>query len=133
VAETVDPAAINLRNVATGGKGASAVRKMKVLLQAEDAPGRKCNGNDASAPTLVNLRMVDDDGDVLVDSAKIAVCKARDRLPTTQSRDVFVQGPLNCPDSEVPAPPHATGDITATVSIAGQPDYVEAIRLKCSP
>ena len=133
MAETVDPAAINLRNVATGGKGASAVRKMKVLLQAEDAPGKKCNGNDASAPTSVNLRMVDDDGDVLIDSAKIVVCKARDRVPTTVSRDVFVQGPLNCPNSEVPPSPHATGDITATVSIAGQPDYVETIRLKCSP
>jgi hypothetical protein len=76
--------------------------------------------------------MVDDDGDVLIDSAKIAVCKARDRVPTTVSRDVLIQGPLNCANSEVPADRSSTGDITSTVSIAGQPDYVETLRIKCS-
>jgi hypothetical protein len=78
--------------------------------------------------------MVDDDGDVLIDSPKIVVCKAKDnREPTTITRDVFVQGPLNCPGSAVPDPPNATGDITATISIPDQPDYAETVRIKCSP
>jgi hypothetical protein len=107
---------------------------MKVILRAEDAPGKRCNGNKFSAPTQVNLRMVDDDGDVLIDSAKTAVCKARDqREPTTIRRDVFYQGPLNCADSAVPPSPFSNGDITATVSIAGQQDYVEILRIKCLP
>ena len=104
---------------------------MSVILQAEDAPGRKCIGNKVSAPTPVNLRMVDDDGDVLNDSAKIVVCKARDGEPTTVKRDVLVQGPLNCAKSEVPADKFSTGEITSTVSIPGQPDYVETLRIKC--
>jgi hypothetical protein len=120
--------------VATGGKGAETIRKTKIILTAEDAPGKRCNGNKTSAPTAVNLRMVDDDGDVLIDSAKIVVCKARDqRTPTTVSRDVLYQGPLNCASSDVPPKPHSNGDITATVSIAGQPDYVEILGIKCLP
>jgi hypothetical protein len=73
-------------------------------------------------------------GDILIDSAKIVVCKARDnRVPTSVRRDVFYQSPLNCENSDVPPSPHSTGEITATVSIAGQPDYVEILRTKCSP
>jgi hypothetical protein len=124
---------INLRNVEDSGKGSSSIRKMNIGLRAEDAPGKRCNGNKTSAPTSVHLRMVDDDGGVLIDSPKVAVCKARDkREPTTMRRDVLYQ-PLNCANSEVPPHPHSNSEIMATVSISGQPDYTQDIGIKCSP
>jgi hypothetical protein len=133
VVESIGPNQINLRNVNTGGKGSSSIRKMTIHLRAEDAPGKRCNGNKTSAPTPVNLRMVDDDGDPLIDSPKVAVCKARDnREPTTVRRDVLYQ-PLNCANSEEPPHPHSNSEIKATVSIPGQPDYTQDIGIKCSP
>jgi len=129
VAGNVNPNQTVLRDVATGGKGASAIRKMVVILNAADAPGEKCKGADTSAPTSVNLRMVDDDGHVLIDSAKTIVCKANEQR--NLKRDVLWQSPQNCADSAVPGGGSTDGDITATVSIAVQPDYVETLNIKC--
>jgi hypothetical protein len=75
--------------------------------------------------------MVDDDGDVLIDSAKTFVCSGG---PQKLSRTVLFQGPLNCADSEVPGgqTPTTSGVITATGSATGSPDYVEELTINCN-
>ena len=99
-----------------------------ILETADCAPG------ETSPPTRVNLRMVDDDFDelqgIMVDSAKTVQCKGGEQR--THKRTVRWQGPVNCKDSDVPTTRGGSiGDITATVSIAGQPDYVETLTIKC--
>jgi len=102
---------------------------MVIILLAEDAPGKSCDEGETSAQTPVNLRMVDDTGFVMEDGAKTVVCKAGQT--TNLERDVFWQGKENCKDSAVPDGSFSDGDVTATVSIAGQPDYVEVLNAKC--
>ena len=129
VADNVNPNLTTLTGVANGAKGFSGNRRMRVILRGADAPGATCDLGEASAPTSVNLKMVDDDGDIMIDSAKTIVCKGGEEKAL--KRDVFWQGPLNCKDSAVPAGRFSDGDITATVSIAGQPDFVDVLTLKC--
>ncbi len=134
VAVNVNPNQEVLRNVAAGGKGSTGVRKMTVILEGQDAPGQNCRGNAVSDPTKINLKMVDDDGDVLIDSGKTIVCTANNVGVHAFSleREVFFRGPLNCENSAVPTGGFSNGDITATVSVAGQPDdFVEVFNLKC--
>ena len=76
----------------------------------------------------INLRMVDDDGDVLIDSAKIAVCENGGQKQMI--RNVFVQ-PINCKGSAVPAG-NSSSFITATGSAFGAPDYVELLTINCN-
>jgi len=119
-----------MKNVSTGGKGSDVVRKVKIHLVGVDAPGATCDPGENSGPVQVNLRMVDDDGDVLVDSAKIAVCYAGEGL--NMEREVFFQSPLNCAGSAVPTRQTEAGVITATASATGQPDYVENHQGRCT-
>ena len=132
MANNVNPNQTTLKSVGNGGKGASETRQMRIIFNAADAPGATCDLGESSVSTSVNLRMVDDDGDVLVDSAKNFVClnEGPNDLPTAK-RDVFWQGPKNCENSDVPTGKFSTGDITATVSIAGQTDFVEVLNIKC--
>jgi hypothetical protein len=73
--------------------------------------------------------MVDDDGDVLIDSAKTVVCSGGSQKST---REVYFQSPLNCEGSAVPDPPFSSGVITATGSAPGTADHVEDLTIKCN-
>jgi cysteine-rich repeat protein len=127
----INPNQIVLQSVGTGGKGASSTRKMVMIVHAVDAPGATCDPGEFSNPTSVNLKMVDDDGDVLVDSAKIVVCEQG--VTMNLKRSVFFQGPLNCENGAVPPPKpdFSLGTITSTGSARGTADYVESTRIKC--
>jgi hypothetical protein len=114
---------------------------MVVLVTAVDAPGVTCDAGEVSEPTKISLKMVDDDGDVLIDNGKTIQCKGgldNDGLPFMKNikRNVFFQGPLNCKDSAVPPDTgpssSTTGLITATgTGSAGTTPYVEDIKIKC--
>ena len=133
MAVNVNPNQTTLHGVGDGAKGFSGNRQMRIVFNTADAPGATCELGEASAPTSVHLNMVDDNGEILTDSAKTMVCrnKGPNDLPTAK-RKVFWEGPKNCENSAIPTGGKATnGDITATVSIAGQPDYVEVLNIKC--
>ncbi len=101
-----------------------------MIIQAVDAPGATCDPGEFSNPTRVNLKMEDDRGNILIDSAKTVVCK---QGATTLKRNVFFQGPLNCENGAVPpsAPGFSVGLITSTGSAPGTADYVESTSIKC--
>ncbi len=102
---------------------------MSIHLNTVDAPGATCDPGENSGPVRVSLKMVDDDGDVLIDSTKIVVCNGGGNK---QNREVFFQGPLNCKDSAVPSGPGvSTSVITATGSAPGTEDYVETHTINC--
>lgn len=124
----INPNSTTLRKVATGGKGSDAIRKMNVFVFAVDAPGAVCDDGETSGPVSVNLRMVDDDGGELIDSAKIMVCIGGEEKKAT--REVLIQSPINCADSAVPDF-RSVGVITATGSAPGTPDYVEELTINC--
>jgi hypothetical protein len=75
--------------------------------------------------------MEDDGGNILIDSAKIIVCKHGGTA--ILKRDVFFQGPLNCENGAVPASKKgfSLGVITSTGSASGTADYVESTVIKC--
>jgi hypothetical protein len=104
---------------------------MVMVVQAVDAPGVTCDPGEFSAPTPVNLKMEDDRGNILINSAKTVVCGPG--VTTNLKRNVFFPGPLNCENGAVPPPKpdFSLGTITATGSAPGTADYVEDIRLKC--
>jgi hypothetical protein len=122
---------LNLNKVSTGGKQSSITRRMNVQIRAVDAPGATCDLGETSGPVKINLRMVDDDGDVLIDSAKTAVCEKGGQKQMV--RTVPIQGPLNCKDSAVPVGT-SSGVITATGSSSsfGVSDYVELLTVSCT-
>jgi len=124
----INPDALNLNKVGTGGKQSSRTRRMIMHLRTVDAPGASCDAGETSGPVAINLKMVDDDGDILIDSAKTVVC---DGGPSRMVRTVFIQGPLNCKDSAVPDG-ISRGFITATGSAFGSPDYVELLEMNCT-
>jgi hypothetical protein len=105
---------------------------MVMTLNAVDAPGATCDPGEFSNPTSVNLKMVDDDGDVLVDSAEVVVCEGGG-VTTKVKRGVFFQGPMNCENGALPPPKpdFSLGTITSTGTAPGTADYVEGIRIKC--
>ena len=72
--KNITPDAINLNKVGTGGKQSSLEKRMIVQIRTVDAPGQTCDKGETSGPVQINLKMVDDDGDVLIDSAKVVVC-----------------------------------------------------------
>jgi hypothetical protein len=129
--QNINPNQVVLQNVGTGGKGANSTRKMVVILHAVDAPGASCDPGEFSAPTPVNLKMEDDGGNILIDSAKTVVCGQGGA--TILKREVFFQGPLNCENGAVPAskPGFSLGTITSTGSASGTADYVESTNIKC--
>ena len=102
-----------------------------MIVQAVDAPGATCDPGEFSAPTLVNLKMEDDSGNILIDSAKTVVCKHG--VTTAEKRSVFFQGPMNCENGAVPStmPGFSLGTITSTGSAPGTTDYVESTGIKC--
>jgi hypothetical protein len=118
--------------VGTGGKGSDTTRKMVMTLTAMDSSGTNCEPGESSWPTWINLEMVDDDGNVLVDSAESIVCEGGG-ITTTVKWDVFFQGPLNCENGAVPAPKpgFSLGTITTTGSAPLTPYYVESTSIKC--
>jgi hypothetical protein len=119
--------------VASGGKGSTLSRNMVVIVHAVDAPGATCDPGEFSDPTSVNLKMVDDDGDVLVDSSKTIVCEGGG-VTTNLKRTVFFQGPDNCENGAVPPPKpdFSLGTITSTgTGSAGTSVYVENTKIKC--
>jgi cysteine-rich repeat protein len=126
----INPNQVVLQRVGTGGKGASSTRKMVMIVHAVDAPGATCDPGEFSNPTSVNLKMEDDGGNILIDSAKIVVCK---QGVTTLIRNVLFQGPLNCESGAVPPPKpdFSLGTITSTVSAPHTTDYVEDTMIKC--
>ena len=129
----VNPNQTTLHGVGNGSKGHSGNRLMKIIFNAVDAGGgATCDVGERSAPTSVHLRMADDNGELLINSAKNFVCENEGPNDlSTQERKVFWQGPKNCENSAIPTGKFSNGDITATVSIAGQPDYVEVLNIKC--
>jgi predicted outer membrane repeat protein len=129
--ENINPNQVVLQNVGTGGKGAERTRDMVMIVRAVDAPGATCGPGEFSNPTLVNLKMEDDGGNLLVDSAKTVVCKHG--VTTTVKRSVLFQGPLNCESGAVPPPKpdFSLGTITSTGSAPGTTDYVESTSIKC--
>lgn len=127
----VNPNSTQLKNVASGGKGSDKVRKVTIHLEAVDAPGATCDPGEDSGPVAINLKMVDDDGDILVDSAKNgAVCEAG--IPTKVTRNVFFQSPLNCENSAVPAGAVSFGDLFVTATAPGTGDYTETQTVRCN-
>jgi len=126
----INPNSITLNKVASGGKGSDKIRNMTIQLRTVDAPGATCDRGETSGPVDINLKMVDDDGDVLIDSSKQTVC---DGGPKKQDRDVLIQSPVNCAGSAVPDGPSGStaGVITATVSAPGTGDYVEELTINC--
>jgi hypothetical protein len=127
----INPNQIVLQNVRAGGKGATGTKKMAMIVYAVNGPGSTCDPGEISYPTRVNLKMEDDSGNILVDSAKVVVC--RQGVTTIMTRNVFFQGPLNCESGAVPDPISkvSTGTITSTGSAPGATDYVESTRIKC--
>ena len=101
-----------------------------MTINAVDAPGATCDPGEFSAPTPINLKMEDDGGNILIDSAKAVVCK---QGATTLMRNVLFQGPLNCENGAVPPPNpgFSVGSITSTESASGTADYVESTSIKC--
>jgi hypothetical protein len=129
--QNINPNQVVLQRVTTGGKGSSVNRTMVIILDAVDAPGASCDPGEFSAPTPINLKMEDDRGNVLIDSAKTVVCEPGET--TNFKREVFFHGPLNCENGAVPPPKpdFSLGTITATVSAPGSADYVESSKIKC--
>jgi len=130
--QNINPNQVVLQNVGTGGKGAKSTRKMVVTVHAVDAPGVTCDPGEFSNPTAVNLKMEDDRGNILIDSAKTVVCKQGG--VTNLKRNVFFQGPLNCENGAVPPPKpdFSLGTITSTGSgSVGTSVYVENTKIKC--
>jgi hypothetical protein len=129
--QNINPNQVVLQNTGTGGKGSDATRKMIVTVNAVDAPGATCDPGEFSNPTSINLKMEDDRGNVLVDSANTVVCEQG--VTMNLKRNVFFQGPLNCENGAVPPPKpgFSLGSITATGSAPGTADYVEGIKIKC--
>jgi hypothetical protein len=116
-----------------GAKGSTLTKNMAVLLDAVDAPGAKCGPNESSDPTPINLRMVDDTGDVLVNRTKSVVCSGRPNVVTSLKIPVKFVGPKNCKDGAVPSGKKpSTGNITSTATGSpGTAVYVENTRIKC--
>ena len=104
---------------------------MVVTVNAVDAPGATCDPGEFSNPTSVNLKMEDDRGNILIDSAKTVVCEQG--VTMNLKRSVFFQGPLNCENGAVPPPKpdFSLGMITSTGSARGTADYVENTKIKC--
>jgi len=104
---------------------------MVVSFHAVDAPGATCDPGEFSKPTPINLKMEDERGNILIDSAKTVVCEQG--VTMNIKRNVFFKGPLNCENGAVPPPKpdFSLGTITSIGSAPGTADYVESTRIKC--
>ena len=91
--QNINPNQIVLKNVANGG---SATKKMVVIVHAVDNLPATCDFGEISKPTSINLKMVDDDGDVLIDSSTIVECEGGGKTANVKI-NVFFQGPADSP------------------------------------
>jgi hypothetical protein len=128
---SISPGAVALKNVGNGGKGSKVTRNVNVSVQAVDAPGARCNPNESSEPTSINLRMVDDGGHVIIDRSKTIVCSGRPHETFNVKIGVTFRGPDNCKDGLVPAT-QSNGEIATTATgSAGTTTFVETTKIKC--
>jgi hypothetical protein len=124
----INPNSTTLVKVASGGKGSDTVRRMTVHLRTVDAPGRTCDVGESSGPVKINLKMVDDTGDILLDNAKTVVC---DGGPQRLVRNVPFRSPKNCEGGVVPSG-RSVGVITASASAPGTGTYTEDQAINCN-
>jgi hypothetical protein len=122
------PDTINLNKVGTGGKQSSIDKRIIVQVRTVDAPGATCDRGETSGPQQINLKMVDDSGNVLIDSAKTFVCNGGSQQRT---RTVPIEGPLNCKDSAVPDG-FSSSVITATATAPGTGAFVKDLVINCT-
>ena len=106
--------------------------KINMAVRAVDNLPATCEAGEFSEPTKINLRMVDDTGDVLIDNGKRIVCEGAGGTISVK-RNVVVKSPLNCENGAVPPPGSSftLGAITSTGSASGTTDFVKAIGIKC--
>ncbi len=90
-----------LKDVGTGGKASTIIRTVTVQLEAQESSAGSCPTGATSEPTMLNLRMVDDDDQIFFLRNKAGlVCTAGE--PTNAKFWARYSGPMNCKDSAVP-------------------------------
>jgi hypothetical protein len=101
-----------LRNVASGGKASTVVGSVAVRLEAEDVTPGSCTAGESSDPVMLSLFLQDDDGEVILNRAKLGlVCSFGQK--TTVKFTAWFEGPKNCKDSAAPGGQPTQGDIFA--------------------
>ena len=125
---------VALKNVSDGGKGSKLTRTVTVKMEAREVSPGSCPHGDISAPTPLNLKIVDDDGDVIIDSTKGPfVCESGKAVHTKFW--MRYEGPENCKGSAVPSSQTSKGDllVTATTSDGSLDDIVldDTLRIQC--
>lgn len=115
-----------LRETASGGEGSETTRKVGVMLRARDSAGNTCQP-DSSAFSL-RLRVVDDDGDVLLDETRESLaCDAR----VHRERFSVHYGVANCAGSTAPSE-NSRGRVTL-LATTEYGDLVAHRALRCNP
>jgi hypothetical protein len=120
---------VALKNVSTGGKGSKLTRTVSVKLEAREVSPGSCPAGEISEPTSVTLRIVDDDGDVVIDRTKNSfVCESGKQ--THMKFGVRYEGPENCAGSVAPTRQVSKGDLFVIASTAdGSLD--DTLRIQC--
>jgi hypothetical protein len=105
-----------LKNTSTGGKGSELARSVSVILNARDVTPGSCPPGSSSDPVTVSLRLVDDDGDtILNESSKSGfVCTAG---TSTNAKFTAFYRVENCKGSVAPEKT-SMGAVDATASTA---------------
>jgi hypothetical protein len=121
---------VSLRDVASGGKGSTVDKSAAIRLEAIEARPGSCPIGASSAPRSLNLTIVDDDGDVVIDSTKRSiVCYSGEA--THVKFGVRFEGPENCAGSVPPAVQVSNGDLFVSASTEdGSFDDVVGIQCK---
>ena len=106
-------AVVALRNTSSGGKGSIVQRSLVVNLKAENVTPGSCPAGTSSDPVSVHVLLTDDDGDVIVDVTKDAVCVASqpNNMKLTATYKV-----KNCAGSVAPAGT-SFGDVDVLVEL----------------
>jgi hypothetical protein len=125
--QNISPNSYQLNRVSEGIARGS--KRIVIKLDGVDAPNATCDTGETSGPVEINLKIVDDDGDVVTDHGKTVECNSQVAWKARQI--LLFEGPKNCKDSAVPSP-SSTGVMTATISVPGQPDFVEDVMIGCN-
>jgi hypothetical protein len=120
--QNINPNQVTLR------AGGSRNVKMVVIVSAVDAPNATCDPGEISAPTKIALKMVDYDGNELINNGKITTCKGGDAEKNIQ-RTVLFQSPLNCGDGVIKST--ATTLTVPGLLPNGAAPYEEDTKIKC--
>ena len=112
--------------------------EVRVIVRAIDNSPATCDAGEESEPTKITLRMVDDNGDVLISNGKTRVCKFDDGEANIK-RAVFFNSPLNCEGGVPPYGGSSLGIIESTGSTftvpggfpTGVTPYEEDTQIKC--